>query len=105
MTPLQAAITLAEMHDVAVAVGHDLQLDMAGPVEVLFHVYGVVAKRGLRLGPGNGPGLLQPVGRVRHLHPAPAPAGGGLDQHGVADPLCDGGRLCQVIYRPGRSRD
>ena len=93
------------MHDVAVAVGHNLQFDMAGPVEVLFHVHGVVAKRGLRLRPGDGPGLLQPVGRVRHLHAAPAPAGGGLDQHGVADALCDGSGLRQVIHRPGRSRD
>ena len=60
---LQAAVALAEMDDVAVVVGQDLQLDVARPVEVFLEVDRVVAERGAGLGAGDGPGFLELVGR------------------------------------------
>ena len=44
---LQRAVALAQMHDVAVAVGEDLDLDMARMGEVFLHIDGVVAERRL----------------------------------------------------------
>ena len=59
--PLQAAIAFAEMHDVTRIVGEDLQFDVPGPVEVFFHIHGVVTERGLRLAARDPPCFFELV--------------------------------------------
>ena len=84
-------------HDVAVAVGDDLDLDVARLLEVALHVDRVVAEGGLGLGLGGRDGLDQVVRGLGDLHAAPAAAGGGLDQHREAD------RLRRPRWPPRRS--
>ena len=90
---LQRTVALAEMYNLAMAVGQDLDFDMARVLEILLHIDRVVAERGL----GLGAGLAQREGQIlrilRHFHALAAAAGGGLDQHGIADIGCD---LCRV---------
>ncbi len=103
VAPLQAAVALAEMHHVAVAVGQHLQLDMARVVEILLDVHRVVAERGTRLGARDAERLLERGGVARHLHAAPAAAGGGLDQHRIADLSGDVARLRDIGNRAVRA--
>ena len=51
---LQRAIALAQMHDIAMAVGQDLDFDMARLLEIFLHIDRVVAEGGLGLGAGGG---------------------------------------------------
>ena len=81
------------MHHGAMRVGQDLQLDMAGPVEVFLEIDGVIAEGRAGFGAGDAPGFFQFVRGLGHLHAAAAAAGSGLDQHGVADLLGDQGGL------------
>src|SRR5690242_1957914 len=46
MAALQRTIAFAQVNDVALRVGEDLDFDMAWPLEIFFHVDLVVAKRG-----------------------------------------------------------
>ena len=85
MAALEAAVALAEVDDVAVAVCEDLKLDMAGAVEVFFHINGVVAEGGAGLGAGDGPGFFELVPGQGDFHAAAAAACGCLDEDGVAD--------------------
>ena len=101
---LQGTVALAEMHHVAVAIGHHLQLYMARPVQVLLQVHGVVAEGGLALGAGDPPGFLDLGGIARDLHAAAATTGGGLDQHRVHHLLGDGAGLLQRRQLPQAAR-
>ena len=101
---LQGAVALAEMHHVAVRVGHDLQLDMARAVQVFLDIHRVVAEAGPGLGAGDAPCLLDLVRALGHLHAAAAAAGGSLDQHRIADPCGDRARLVQVRHHTVRAR-
>ena len=51
---LQRAIALAQMHDIAMAVGQDLDFDMARLLEIFLHIDGVVAEGGLGFGARRG---------------------------------------------------
>ncbi len=82
---LQRAVALEQVDRAAAPVAEHLQLDVARLLEVLLEVDGVVAERGLGLGAGGLEGVDEVVLGARHLHAAPAAAGGRLDQHGVAD--------------------
>ncbi|MNX99952.1 hypothetical protein D3C86_1324300 [compost metagenome] len=90
---LQRAVAFAQVDDVAVAVGDDLDLDVARLLEVALHIDGAVAEGGLGLGLGRLHGLDQIVGGQGDLHAATAAAGGGLDDQREADGLgrLDGG--------------
>ena len=85
VAPLQRAVALAEVDRIVPAVAEDLDLDVPRPAEVALHVERIVAEGGHRLGAGGGEGGRHLVGRAHHLHAAPAAAGLGLDEHGVAD--------------------
>ena len=90
---LQRAVALAQVADVAEAVGDHLQLDVPRRLEVALHVDRVVAERGLGLGAGGGDRLGEVVRGLGDLHAAPAAAGRGLDQHREADLLGRGDGL------------
>src|SRR6056297_2884627 len=85
VAPLHGAVALAEMDGVAVGIRHDLDLDVARILQVLFHVDRRVAESGTRFFPGELDRLDQVERIMHHAHPAPAAAGGRLDKHRVTD--------------------
>ncbi len=85
VAPLHGAVAYAERPGRAVAVGDDLHLDVSRTRHEPFEKHDVVAERAPGLVPGALVRLAQ-VGLVAdHADPAPAPAGGGLQHHRVAD--------------------
>jgi hypothetical protein len=83
---LQRAVALAQMDRVAVAVAEHLNLDVARIAEIFLDIDGVVAERGLGLGAAGAASGVSSSASARHdLHAAPAAAGGGLDEHRIAD--------------------
>ena len=91
---LDRAVALAEVDDVAVAVGEDLDLDVAGVLEVALEVDGVVAEELLALAGGALEGVGEVVGRQRDAEALAAAAAGGLAGDRVADL---GGQLRGVL--------
>ena len=85
MPPLDGALALTEMHDVAVLVGQDLELDVAGMLEVFLDVDVAVPEGGLRLAPRHPQRAAQIRRRSDDAHAAATPAGHRLDDDGVAD--------------------
>src|SRR5262245_35241377 len=84
VAPLDRALPLVEVHDVAVGVAEDLDLDVAGVLDVALEEDRAVAERGGRLPLGRRQGLLQ-LGLVAHdAHAPTAAAEAGLDQEGEA---------------------
>jgi len=84
---LDRAVSLAERHDVAVAVGEKLNLDVAGPLEVALTEDRVVAEGGSRLAPRRRQRLVELLRRAHDAHAAPAASGGRLDEEREADLL------------------
>ena len=82
---LQRAIALAQMDDVAVAVGDDLNFDVTRLGEVFLHIDVVIAERGLGFGACGGERFHDVFSGARDFHAAPAAARGGFDQHRIAD--------------------
>ena len=78
--PLQAAFALAQGHDAALAVAHDLDLDVAGAADQPLGIERAVAERRLGFGRGAGEGVGD-LALVRdQAHAAPAAAGDGLER-------------------------
>ena len=97
---LDGAVPLPQVDHVAPAVGHNLELNVPGVEDQLFHVQGAVAEAGLRLRLGGGKGLGQLL-RGEHPSHAPAPAaGGGLEHHRIADVLRPAKGLLHVRHTP-----
>ena len=89
MPALQRAVALAEMHGVAVAVAEHLDFDVARALEIFFEVDCVVAEGGLGFRARGRQRIGSSARVARDLHAAPAAAGGGLDQHRIADLVGD----------------
>ncbi len=85
VAPLQRAVALEEMHDVAVAVAEHLHLDVARLHHDLFDQHASIAERALGLALRRRQQLRQIGLRLDEAHAAPAAAGHRLDHHGVAD--------------------
>ena len=85
MPALERTVPLPEVADIAEAVGDDLQLDVARPLEVTLHVDGVVAEGGLGLRPGGRDRLGEVLLGPCDLHAPSTAAGRGLDQDREAD--------------------
>ena len=89
---LERAVALEQMHDIAMGIAEDLDLDMARACDIDLQQDAVIAEGGLRLAAAGG----QSGGEIlRAVHPAHAlaPASGdGLDQQRVADALGLGGQ-------------
>jgi hypothetical protein len=87
VAPLDRALALAEVHHVAVMVADDLELDVAGVVEILLDVDVAVAEGRLRLALRRPEVRAQFVRVAHHAHAAPAAAGHRFDDHREADAL------------------
>ena len=81
---LDRAVPFAQMHDIAVAIGQDLHLDMARPVDEFLHVEAGVAKGRFGLALGGLEQVVKLVSGGHQPHAAAATAGGGLNHHRVA---------------------
>ena len=79
---LGRAVPLVEVHDVAVAVGEDLHLDVAAVLDVLLDEHGVVAERRQRLALGGGDRLVEVLGPADDAHALAAATGRCLHEHG-----------------------
>ena len=96
VTALDRAVALAQVNDVAVAVGDDLELDVAGPLDEFLDVEAGVAEGSFRFALGRQEQLLEVTGLLDQSHAASATPGGGLDHHWVADLGGEAGRLLDV---------
>ncbi len=93
MAALEGALALPKVHDMAVGVGQDLDLDVAGPVDPALDEERVVPEGGTGLTAGRRDLLLEP-GQIPHQpHALAAAARARLQQHGRAQLA---GRLGQV---------
>src|SRR5690606_6782500 len=99
MAPLNRALTLAEVDDVAVMVAENLDLDVTRILDVLLDVDVAVAERGL----GVALRRLERLGEIRSraddAHAAPAAARHGLDDDRIAELLRDLQRLLFALDR------
>ncbi len=93
---LEGALALAEVDDVAVAVGQDLDLDVPGPVDPALDEQGVVAEGGAGLAAGGGDLVGQQRLVADQPHTLAAAARGRLEQHRHADLPGRGGQLAVV---------
>ena len=74
------------MHEIAVPVAQQLDLDVARPLHQLLEIDLVLAERGLGLAPGaQVTASIRPFSSVDRAHAAPAPAPGCLEHHRIAD--------------------
>ncbi len=85
VAPLGGAVALEQMHGVAVPVGEDLDLDVAGARDVAFHQHAGIAERGGTFLLGGGQRAGEVVDVLNHAHAAPTASGDGLDDDGEAD--------------------
>ena len=85
VAPLDGAVALAEMDDVAVTVREDLHLHVARVVEVALDVHGRVREVRLALPLSGFEGTLDVVGRAGDAQPLPTATGRCLDRDRVAD--------------------
>ena len=97
VAPLQGAVALEQVHDVALVVREDLHLDVPGAQHGLLDEHRGITEGGVRLAHRRVQGAGQLLGALHTAHAAPAAAGHGLDEHGVADLL--GGRDQRVLVR------
>ncbi len=98
VSPLQAALPLAEVHHIAVGVSQHLNFDVPGAQHETLEKQGVVAERGGRLPAGTDQRGGQVSRSLDHPHPFAAATGRRLDQHRVADLV--GGRDQVVVGEP-----
>jgi hypothetical protein len=92
VAPLDRALAFAEVHETAVGVAQDLDLDVARPRHIALEEHAVVAEAARSLPPGGGHRLGQVVGRLDDAHALAAAARGRLDQQRVPD-LAGRGRV------------
>jgi hypothetical protein len=88
MTTLHGAVTLIKVHDVAVFVAEDLDLDVFGSPDVAFEEDGIVAECRSSFGPGFAQPRFEIFLAVNDAHAAAATPEGGLDDKGEADAVC-----------------
>jgi hypothetical protein len=84
VSPLDGAVTLVKMDNVAMVVTEELDLDMLGLVEEPLDEDGAVAEGALGLGSGSLKGLLEGSLLAHDTHATAATTVGGLDDDGEA---------------------
>ncbi len=103
MASLERAVALAEVHDGAVAVGKQLDLDVLRALDVVLEEDRVVAEARLRLPPRGLERFLELLGPLNDTHSAAASACGRLDHERIADLLGGAGghdRYPRRLRRP-----
>ena len=94
---LDGAVALEEVHDVALGVGQDLDLDVARAQDGLLEEHGGVPERGVGFAHGGLQGLRERFAGVHAAHAAPAAAGNGLGEDREADLVRGGDQFVQVL--------
>ena len=82
---LDRAVALEQMHEIAMGIAQQLDLDMAGAAHEFFQIHLVIAEGGFRLALGGSDGFEQRVLALDRPHAAPAAAPAGLQHHRIAD--------------------
>ena len=100
MAALHRAVPLEQRDAGPVLVGHDLHLDVPGPLDVALEEHRPVAERRGGLPVGTLDGLREIGCGSDDPHPAPAATRAGLDQDRVADALARSGQVGRG--QPGR---
>ena len=104
MAPLDRALALAEVDDVAVMIAEHLELDVARVLDVLLDVDVADAERRFGLALRGLERLRQLAWRADDAHAAAAAAGDRLDDHRVAELLGDLLRLVLAVDRAVAAR-
>ena len=104
VSTLDRALALAQVHDGAVMIAEDLELDVARRLEVALDVDVAVAEGRLGLALGGAQRVRELAGRLDDAHAAAAAAGDGLDDHRVADVLGQLQRPVLVLDRAVAAR-
>ena len=86
---LDGAFALAEIDDIAVLVAQHLDFDMARVDDEFFHEDAVVAERALGFGLGARKAFGDFLAGLGDAHALAAAAGGGLENHRIADAVGD----------------
>ncbi len=102
---LHRAVALAQVHDVAVAVAHDLELDVPRALEVLLHVHLAVSESGERFGARELQRSAEVLGIARDAHALPAPARRRLDDDRKSDLARELERFVRIVDRSRRAGD
>ena len=101
MATLNRALTLAEIDDVAVRVGHHLNFDMSRFLNKFFDKDTVVAKAGARLAAS----ALKTIATIllvpSHAHALATATGRRLDHHRIANVGADSNRMIGVDHHIG----
>ena len=82
---LHGAVAFTQMDGLALAIGEELELDVAGILQIFFHVNHGIAEGGHGLCPGQGDGVEEGGLGVDDPHAPPAAPARGLDDDRVAD--------------------
>ena len=96
---LDGAIPFEQMHGVAVAIGEDLDFNVARAGEVAFHQHPVIAEAAAGFALGGGEAGGENGIALHNAHALAAAAGGGFDQHGIADFRCCRLQGWQILCR------
>lgn len=97
MAALEGAVALEEVDDVALAVGEDLHLDVAGVDDGLLQEDGGVTERGGGLAGRRLDGLAQRGRVLDAAHPTPAATGDRLHEQREADLLGGADEFVEVV--------
>jgi len=104
---LDRALALADVHGAAVAVGRDLDLDVAGPDHQALHVHPIVPEEGPALRARPVEGRRELVALADRAHPLAATAGHRLEQHRQAvlvDERLEVGEVGERLEQPRDQR-
>ena len=104
MAPLDGAVPLAEVDDVAVVVREHLDLDVTRVCDELLDVHRGIREVGLTLPAGGCEGTLCLVGTGHDLQPLSSPAGRRLDRHGPPVLIAEANDLVGRLDRVASSR-
>ena len=96
MAALERTIALAEMDHVALRIGDNLELDVAGLFKILLQVHLARAERGLALGASEREQARQLACVAHDPHPLAAAARRRFDQHRITDRLGVRLRIAQL---------
>src|SRR5581483_7514369 len=96
MAPLHRALTLAEMHDVAVAIAQDLNLDVPWIEDELLDIDFAAAEGALGLAGGIAHRGFQFILAVNSAHSLPAAARRRLQQHRITELPRDAAHLVRI---------